>query len=242
MIIKTISIIHMFADLSTCLCFKFCYTGIVITIYDAVAVLGSRPRDPKTWKFQPHIYATLTRAAELYKDGQTSYIAVSGKWTLNFDVLHITQPFKECDAMANYLKLLGIADDYILREAESKDTISNLYYLKRQIFEPKNLKKLHFITAEGRVTRVKFLCDRILGPDYALSFEGVAHAPEEISANEARTLDKQRAFLAPMKDGDDAWLDNKFYNDPYYKAVKQRVRERAAGEPFIHLADPPWSF
>jgi|GEM_PF-1169314 uncharacterized SAM-binding protein YcdF (DUF218 family) len=209
--------------------------------YDTAVILGSRPRDGKTWRFPSHVYYSLDRAVELYNKKKISFITVSGKWTLNFDVLHITQPFTECEKMADYLLAKGIPDNAILRESESKDTISNIYYLKRQIFESKGLRSLLFIAAEPRLPRIEFLCQRILGPTYSLHFEAVAYAQDEVSPNEQRTLTKQTAFLAPMKDGDDAWLDGKFYVGPYYDAVRNRVIERAAHEPLLYLANPPWS-
>jgi hypothetical protein len=146
----------------------------------------------------------------------------------------------ECDKMAEYLQTRHVPTKDILRESESKDTISNIYYLKRQVFQPKGLKNLLFIAAEARLPRIEFLCKRILGPTYKLRFEAVTHTQGEVSPNEKQTLAKQAAFLAPMKDGDDTWLDNQFYIGPYYAAVRARVIERAALEPLLYLADPPW--
>lgn len=205
-------------------------------MFDAVIILGNRPLKPGTWEFPSHIYNSLDRAAEIYKKNAAKYIVVSGKWTINFDVLNITQPFKECDAMADYLLSKGVPDSAILRESESKDTISNLYYLKQQILLPKSLKTLHFIAAEARLNRIEILSKRILGSDFALSFEGVPYMPGEVSLNESQTLKLQTEFLAPMKDGDESWLDSKFYDDPFYEAVKARAKAGAASEPFLNLA------
>ncbi len=216
------------------------YTADIVTHYDTAVILGSRPSDGKTWRFPSHIYYSLDRAIELYNQKIISSITVSGKWTLNFDVLHITQPFTECDKMADYLLAKDIPADAILRESESKDTISNIYYLKRRVFQPKGLRSLLFIAAEPRLLRIEFLCRRILGSTYAPYFEAVAYGPDEVSPNEQHTLAKQAAFLAPMKDGDDKWLDGKFYVGPYYDAVRDRVVERATHEPLLYLADPPW--
>lgn len=208
--------------------------------YDAVIILGSRPKDPKTWALPSHVYASLDRAARLYEQGAARYVIVSGKWTINFDVLGIQQPFTECDAMAEYLLKNGVPDSAILREDESKDLISNFYYVKRLVLKPNKLTRLHFIAAEARLKRIAVLSGRILGPDYTCSFEGVDYDPADVSPNEVRTLRKQTEFLKPMADGDDDWLTGKFFDDPFYQQVKQRVRERAANEPFLHLADPKW--
>ena len=74
-----------------------------MVLYDTAVILGSRPLDGKTWRFSSHVYHSLDRAIELYNQKAVSSITVSGKWTLNFDILHITQPFTEADRMADYL-------------------------------------------------------------------------------------------------------------------------------------------
>lgn len=206
--------------------------------YDSVVILGYRPTHPDTWRFPNHIYDSLDRAVELYKQGNTRSITLSGKWTINFDILHIRQPFRECDAMADYLLQHDVPEKILYREGDSQDSISNFYYLKRLVFMPRRLRRLHFIAAEARLPRIAFLATRILGADYVVSFEGVAYDPAEVSPNESRTLCKQATFLEPMLPGDDSWLEGRFYDDPFYQAVKARVRERAHLEPFIHLAEP----
>ncbi|MDQ2973419.1 MAG: YdcF family protein [bacterium] len=208
--------------------------------YDTAVILGYRPLNGETWQPPTHITNSLDRSVELFNEGSIQSITVSGNRTINFDVLNIAQPFKECDKMAKYLLTNCIPDDAIQRESESKDTISNIYYLKRQILMPRELRNLLFIAAESRLERIKFLCERILGSEYRLDFEPVEYKPEEVSQNEQLTFAEQSDFLAPMKDGDDAWLEGKFYDDPYYVAVKNRVVERAADEPLLYLANPAW--
>jgi uncharacterized SAM-binding protein YcdF (DUF218 family) len=209
--------------------------------YDTIVILGSRPKDPVTWQLPSHIYTSLDTAILLFNQQAAKTITVSGKWTINFDVLNIQQPFRECEAMADYLIEHGVPDTAILRETESQDTISNLYYLKQLVFEPNDIHRLLFIAAEARLERIMFLAQRILGPDYEIATKGVAYDPADVSPHEKRTLAKQAAFLAPMQDGDDHWLDGKFYTDPFYDTVRARVIERAAQEPFLHLSHPPYS-
>lgn len=205
-------------------------------IYDTAIVLGSRPLGPSDWGLPQHVYASLDRAANLYAEGKVRFITLSGKWTINFDILNIEQPFKECDAMADYLLMKNVPVKVILKEAESIDTISNLYYLKRQILIPNNFKKLLFIAGNTRLNRIEYLSKKILGPEYECSFEGVAILPSETSNNEAFTFKVQSEFLETMKDGDDSWLDDKFYDAPFYEAIRTRVKTTAADEPFIRLA------
>ncbi len=204
--------------------------------FDTAVVLGSRPLGPDSWDLPDHIFRSLDRANELLRADKIKYITLCGKWTINFDVLGIEQPFQECDAMAEYLVDNGVEHDVLLREDESKDTISNIFYLKRQILQPHNFNSLLFIAAQPRIRRIQILAHKILGNSYELEFEGVDCSPEERSNNEDATLQKQSAFLEPMTDGDESWLENKFFEDPFYIVSAERVKREANDEPFMALA------
>lgn len=200
--------------------------------YDAAVILGSRPVDGTVWELPAHVYQSLDRAVALYRQKTVHHIVVSGKWTINFDILGIRQPFTECDRMAEYLERHGIPPQAILREAESMDAISNLYYLKRHIFEPKAFRRLLFIAAGPRLARIEFLSKRILGPGYSLEYDSIGPRPGIPSESEARRSALQAAFLEPMRDGDDSWLDGRFYTGPYYDNVRTEVMRKADMEPY----------
>lgn len=104
-------------------------------LYDAIIILGSRP-DTKTWKFPSHITASLEKAAKLYRSGATKIIAVSGNHALWFDAQGIKQPQTEADMMGAYLVEIGVPETAIVREIKSRDTIANLYFLKRDVLGP----------------------------------------------------------------------------------------------------------
>ena len=186
-----------------------------MTKYDLIVVLGSQP-DPKTWKFPKQIYKCLDRSKELLDAGQAPYIATSGKWGIDLDNRGMQQLFKECDLEARYLIGIGVPDSKVLREGNSKDTISNLYYLKTQILIPRSMKRILFVVAAFRVPRLRFLCEQILGRDYIFDFESI---DSEVGStyNEPITLAKQAKFLEPMRSGDHEWLADKFYNASIYQ-------------------------
>jgi hypothetical protein len=186
-----------------------------VKTYQAVVVLGSSP-DPLTWKFPPRMYACLDRARELVDAGTAPRIIVSGKWSILMQNQGIQQPFRECDVMADYLIQSGCEEGKILREGKSKDSISNLYYIKTLFLLPMNMKQILFVAPDFRIPRLRFLCRRILGSDYEISFEWVT---SEIDAtyDEPRTFKVQNEFLAPMEDGDHIWLADKFFSAPIYQ-------------------------
>ncbi|HEY4964453.1 MAG TPA: YdcF family protein [Candidatus Saccharimonadales bacterium] len=185
-----------------------------MTKYDLIIVLGSQP-DTKTWKFPKQIYDCLDKAKELFDNGVAPFIATSGKWGISIDNQGLTQPFRECDALADYLIKKGLPDRKILREGDSKDTISNLYYLKTQLLIPRHLNNLLFVAAGFRIPRLKFLCSRVLGSEYTVAFEPIECEVGSIY-NEPHTLEVQTEFLKPMQSGDHAWLEDKFYTAPMY--------------------------
>ena len=85
-------------------------------VFDAAVVLGNRPVDGTVWELPEHVYQSLGLAVAMYRNNETRYIVVAGKWTLNFDILGIRQQFTEYEKMAEYLESKGIPAEAILRE------------------------------------------------------------------------------------------------------------------------------
>jgi uncharacterized SAM-binding protein YcdF (DUF218 family) len=182
--------------------------------FDAILVLGSQP-DYSTWKFPSHTYASLDRAIELINQGVAPYLALSGDHALKYDHTGITQPFRECDAEEEYALSKGLSPDKILKEGESRDTIAQFYYLKNLIFKPKGISNIPMITVDFRIERLLFMWQKVMGPDYPLTIETVAYEGKDVYASEAKTLKRQQEWLKDVKDGDDGWFKDKFYDDPY---------------------------
>lgn len=196
--------------------------------FDVIVVLGSQP-DFRNWQFPSHTYLSLDRALELLNQGVAPYIALSGDHALKFDNTGIAQPFKEADKMEEYLLTRGCSLEVILKENVSRDTLANYYYLKNQVLAPHNLKNILQITAEFRVPRLEFLCQKVLGPGYKVTFETVTFDDQEVYQNDAFVLEKQRAFLKDMQDGDDSYLKDQFYDSPMYQFWK--AHDRAETDP-----------
>jgi uncharacterized SAM-binding protein YcdF (DUF218 family) len=189
---------------------------------DAIVILGSQP-DPDNWMFPSHVYESLERAAREYERGMARCIIVSGDRAIRFDFLDIQPPFRECDAMADVLLGRRIPPEAVLRESESRDTVSNFYFIKRLIAEPLGLFRLRFIAANFRRRRIEYLAHRILGPTYRVEFESVPSDAEESYTDESAILEQDRQFLVGMKSGDDRALDGRFFSDPYYEEVRAKI-------------------
>jgi hypothetical protein len=193
--------------------------------YDAVVILGSQP-DPSNWLFPSHVYRSLDRAADLVWSGEAGLVLLSGRYAIRFDFLGITPPFNEADRMAEYLIAQGVEHSQILREVKSKDTISNLYFIKTEFLIPRQLRMLHFVCADFRLNRIAFLCERILSREYEVTLQGVRSERGEEYPNESHTFCVQREFLAPMLSGEHDWLAGRFYGDAFYERLKLTLMDR----------------
>ncbi len=202
--------------------------------YNYIIVLATQP-DPETWEFPKQIKQCVNKAAELFEQGAAPYIIASGNHAVSLDYRGIKQPYKECDELKKLLVAKGVPEDRVLIEADSRDTISNLYYLKEQYFLPNKAHKLLFVVASFRVPRLKFLCKRILGVDYQVSYKKVIVSMGP-SYNEKLTTTVQTLFLEPMKDGDHRWLDGKFFDSWLYRYWRERSVEKY-GKPLPSQTD-----
>ncbi|HUC89509.1 MAG TPA: YdcF family protein [Patescibacteria group bacterium] len=186
-----------------------------MTTYGAIIVLGSKP-NTETWKFPSHVYTSLDLAAKKYKNGEAPYLIVAGKYALSFDWQNIKQPYRECDKMAEYLISQGVPETVILKEGTSKDTITNILFIKQKILEPHRFRRILLFCASFRKERIAYICQKILGSDYTIEIVTVPEKPKEIYPDEANTLKRTLEFLEPMSEGDDAFLDGRFYEDDFY--------------------------
>lgn len=196
--------------------------------YDVILVLGSQP-DFRNWQFPSHTYKSLDKALELLNSDIAPYIALSGDRALKFDNTGIKQPFKEADKMEEYLVMRGCPPAAILKENVSRDTLANYYYIKNLVLIPHKMKSILQITAEFRIPRLKFIYQKVLGPGYSVDFQTVDFANEEVYQKDAFVLKKQQEFLKDMKDGNDAYLKDQFYDSTMYRYWK--ARDQAETDP-----------
>ena len=193
---------------------------LVMKRYDSIILLGTQP-DLETWEFPQQIHECIKTISRLYKSGVAEKVIASGRWSRRVENQSLSQPFHECDKLAELLSAAGVPDEATLRERLSTDTVSNLYYVKTEFLLPKQWQNLLFVVASFRIPRLKLLADKVFGPEYNVDYEPIETA-EGPSYNEAKTIQRSEEFLAPMKDGDHAWLQDKFYGDPFYARVTRK--------------------
>lgn len=183
--------------------------------FDVIVVLGYRFENE--WILPEFLLHGLKRAADLYLAGSSPKIALCGKWNLRFDHEKIIPPTTEAEKMRVALLKLGVPNEAIIKEEESKDTIGNAYFLKKQIIEPMQMKSILVICADFHLKRARYIFQKIFGDKYEYEFEGInTNADESVFKIQEETYVVQKTFLTAMKDGDDTYLKERLYSDPYY--------------------------
>lgn len=167
-----------------------------------------------------HVYQRLDRAIELYQKKPQTKIVVSGKYSFLYDA--DKPPTTEAEKMAQYVLSKNIDKKDVLLEKNSQDTISNAYYLKKNIFLPKKENQAVIITSHFHLERVKYVFQKIFGPKYRLEFIGLQEhldesSEEKILQRQKELLLKTRIVLAKMKTGNHEFLKGKFYKIKYYR-------------------------
>lgn len=120
----------------------------------------------------------------------------------------------EASAMRKYAIELGISDERIIVEEESRDTIGNAWFTKTRIVAPSNWRRLVLVTSDYHMARAFWIFSKVYGPRYSLrsapvlTNEGAARADTE-----QRFLEMARALLDDVPDGDDALLAARIHGE-----------------------------
>ncbi len=165
------------------------------------------------------VFQRLEKALELHKNYPDAKIVLSGKYSLQYGPHK--PPCTEAHKMAEYLIEHGVLRSDVLLEEESQDTISNAYFLKKNIFMPRNETKAIIITSHFHLKRVEFVFRKVFGKSYHLQFVATldilpANQMEPILSRQRDMLEHSKEFLEEMADGDDGFLQGKFFNAPFY--------------------------
>ena len=130
---------------------------------------------------------------------------MSGSWSFHLE----TQPQRtEAAAMKRYAIERGVPDEAVIEETLSKDTLSNAYFTKVALCQPRNWRDINVIPSDEHMLRVKYLFGKVYGPDYRMTFitsERVLsdRAYQRELAHEQQSLQVAKQALASFTDGDD---------------------------------------
>lgn len=158
----------------------------------------------------------LRKAVELFQEHH-SLIILSGKYSLLID----EPPAKtEAQLMQEELVGLGVPGDQLILEDESQDTVANAYFVKK-IIKGKDTK-VTVVTSEFHKDRADYIFRKVFGPEFQIEVVATpsalpAEIKDKVEARQVELLDLTKQFLRDMPDGDDSFLDGKFYSDPFFQ-------------------------
>lgn len=147
----------------------------------------------------------VRKGVELYNQGASKHLVMSGSWTYHFD---IAPPRTEAAAMKEYAVSLGVDPDNIIEEAQSKDTLGNAYFTKKKICETNGWKDIIIVASDDHMPRVKYLFNKVYGPDFSLNFEVSVRVLDEIAykkelIHEESSMKITKVWLDGLSPGDD---------------------------------------
>ncbi len=169
--------------------------------YDVIIVLGKSLRDGQLVESSKTL---VQKAVDLYNHGVSNHILFAGRWSYK---LEQDQPITESEAMSKYAQELGLPEAAIILEQKSYNTISNIYFIKKDILLPHNWKKVVLINLPIFVTRAEMTVRKMLGQEYKLEvIVAEYHFSESLvptyQHDEQRKIDDVKVFYQRFADGD----------------------------------------
>jgi uncharacterized SAM-binding protein YcdF (DUF218 family) len=143
---------------------------------DAIVVLGGGVESDGAL---PRVAAArVERAVELWRHGVAPRIILSGRCGLIGPEPAVT----EAAAMAALAHRLGVPDEALLMEEQSRDTLGNAYFVKEELLEPNGWRSIRVVTSDFHLSRAAWVFRKILGPAYDYSFVSAASgfSPREL--------------------------------------------------------------
>lgn len=109
----------------------------------------------------------------------------------------------EAQAMKDYAVSLGMPQNIIFVETESKDTLGNFYFTKLNLLIPLHVRSVIIVRGPNQSDeRVSYLASKVLGDQYTFSIVHPDIERPEEQVREKESLSLARQWLDPIKDGD----------------------------------------
>ncbi len=174
-----------------------------------------------------------------YKD---TPILVSGGYSI---WLKKKPKYGEAEVMAHYLEGKGFKN--IIIEADSKDTVGNIYFSKQIIKRHPEWKNIVIVTTKGHKTRSEWIFKKLFGPKYKLSYIEVPTSTGNFGHKrrlyEKHVIGIYRKMLAGTDAGDDiAIFRILMRNHPAFsktaKAKKVALEINSAKKHYLGFVNP----
>lgn len=181
--------------------------GIAATVhnpekFDAIVALGGGISCTGELTLSSQTRARM--AVDMFRQGLAPRIITSGKW---WHRLTAQPPITEAEAMQNMVIELGVAPSQVIAETRSQDTVGNAFFVKRQITEPQEWRRLALVTDAAHTKRAQFIFRHVMGPNYDIAVYPTLDLPSEtVAAREALDLQRDEERLGQLPPGDEAVL------------------------------------
>ena len=155
--------------------------------YDAVLVLGRGIYKDRL--IPDSAKSTVEKAIELYWAGQAKRIIFSGKWSYKLDYV---PPTTEANAMAEYALTLRLPEEAIILEENSYTTVTNAYFIKKNILIPNNWKTVILVSVHPMDKRAHMVLETVFGPEYVCDVVACnfSFPPDVLKDKEAKEKEK----------------------------------------------------
>jgi uncharacterized SAM-binding protein YcdF (DUF218 family) len=167
--------------------------------YDVIVILCGGIKDDGS--LTEHQKQLVELGVHLVEEGAASNLAICGGY--GYKVKRVPD-ILEAKAYKSYALTLGMSDQHVFIETDSKDTLGNAYFLKVQILLPHNWKNLLVIPSINHTNaRVNYVLQKVLGSGYSWDIRRANENtnPENL-AREERSLALTKEINDVFTDGD----------------------------------------
>lgn len=205
--------------------------------YDLVIVLSLKLG--RNWQLAEDLKKRMDYAISLYKNGSAKRLMTTGRWAIWYDWLRIKPPVTEAVAMKKYLVAKGVPDKDILMEQYSKDTVGNIFSIKK-VLERKKFESVLMICAKPHFKRVKMLCERIFNSMDGITIQALdaPHFHVDATGNEAEIMRQHAEMIDEMLVSRRKNPYYRIYRHPHYQQQCRALRKLMMVEPRILQAHP----
>jgi uncharacterized SAM-binding protein YcdF (DUF218 family) len=192
------------------------------TRYAAIIVLANRMDARGSPNAESR--ARADAAVDAYRNGEAPLIATCG-WAYRKD-----SKMSIAEAILRYIIAQhGVPTGAVIAERDSRDTVGEAVFSKRNLAVPQGWKSLLVCTSAYHVDRAKLIFDRVYGPRCSIDVRGVpSPCDDRVRASELRSVEVFRSTFDGVVPGDDEAiferlrLRHPFYNGSVYPRIRRR--------------------
>ena len=165
----------------------------------------------------------VEKGVELYKKGYAQRMLFCG----GYSYMLKNPPAKtEAQAMKVYARTLGVAEQHIFLEEQSKDTLGNAYFAKL-FLEHQNWTSFYVVTSNYHVPKTAYAFQKVFGKEFSieivpcLTYLSAEEVLERLDS-EKEKIQLYKQLLADVLDGDDRMIQKKMLELPWYAQLLKR--------------------